>query len=98
MAAGTAAALVPIKSITMRSRNDKFEFQGGSDEPGPACVKFLEQLQGIQRGKIEDQFGWCQTVKQYTAGKDYQTQSGVAVLAMPRLLVSCPELIRKSRT
>ena len=48
MAAGTAAALVPIKSITMRSRNDKFEFQGGSDEPGPACVKFLEQLQGIQ--------------------------------------------------
>jgi len=78
MAAGTAAALVPIKSITMRSRNDKFEFQGGSDEPGPACVKFLEQLQGIQRGKIEDQFGWCQTVKQYTAGKDYQTQSGVA--------------------
>jgi len=26
MAAGTAAALVPIKSITMRSRGDKFEF------------------------------------------------------------------------
>jgi hypothetical protein len=38
----------------------------------------LEQLQGIQRGKIEDQFGWCQTVKQYTAGKDYQMQSGAA--------------------
>jgi branched-chain amino acid aminotransferase len=76
MAAGTAAALVPIKSITMRSRGDKFEFQNGSDEPGPACVKFLEQLQGIQRGKIEDKFGWCDQVKQYTAGKDYQTESG----------------------
>jgi branched-chain amino acid aminotransferase len=78
MAAGTAAALVPIKSITMRSRDDKFSFQNGSDEPGPACVKFLEQLQGIQRGKIEDKFGWCDEVKQYTAGKDYQTQSGTA--------------------
>jgi branched-chain amino acid aminotransferase len=78
MAAGTAAALVPIKSITMRSRSDKFVFQNGSDEPGPACVKFLEQLQGIQRGKIEDKFGWCDKVKQYTAGKDYQTESGAA--------------------
>ncbi|KAL1588482.1 hypothetical protein WHR41_02999 [Cladosporium halotolerans] len=78
MAAGTAAALVPIKSITMRSRNDKFEFQNGSDEPGPVCVKFLEQLQGIQRGKIQDQFGWCDDVKQYTAGKDYQTEGGAA--------------------
>jgi hypothetical protein len=36
----------------------------------------LEQLQGIQRGKIEDKFGWCDQVKQYTAGKDYQTESG----------------------
>lgn len=78
MAAGTAAALVPIKSISMRSRDDKFSFQNGSDEPGPACVKFLEQLQGIQRGKIQDQFGWCEKVQQYTAGKDYQTQSGAA--------------------
>lgn len=78
MAAGTAAALVPIKSITMRSRNDKFEFQGGSDEPGPACVKFLEQLQGVQRGKITDHFGWCDAVKQYTAGQDYQRETGVA--------------------
>jgi branched-chain amino acid aminotransferase len=70
--------LATIKSITMRSRDDKFSFQNGSDEPGPACVKFLEQLQGIQRGKIEDKFGWCDEVKQYTAGKDYQTQGGAA--------------------
>ena len=55
MAAGTAAALVPIKSITMRSRNDKFEYLNGSDEPGPVCLKFLEQLQGIQRGKIQEE-------------------------------------------
>ena len=65
LAAGTAAALVPIKSITMRSRNDKFEYQGGGDEPGPAVVKLLAQLQGIQRGKVKDQFGWCQPVREY---------------------------------
>lgn len=39
MAAGTAAALVPVRSITMRSRNDKFTYQGGSADPGPACLK-----------------------------------------------------------
>lgn len=64
MAAGTAAALVPIKSITMRSRNDKFLYQGGSDEPGPAYVKLLTTLKGIQQGKIKDQFGWLDYVEE----------------------------------
>jgi len=63
MAAGTAAALVPIKSITMKSKNDKIEYQGGGDEPGPACIKLLTTLQGIQRGKIEDKFGWTSKVE-----------------------------------
>lgn len=66
-AAGTAAALVPIKSITMRSRNDKFEYKNhkGAEEgePGPVCLKLLETLKGIQQGKIEDRFGWLDTVK-----------------------------------
>ena len=64
MAAGTAAALVPIKSITMKSRNDKFLYQDGSDEPGPACVKLLTTLKGIQQGKIEDTFGWLEYVEE----------------------------------
>lgn len=64
MAAGTAAALVPIKSITMRSRNDKFLFQDGGDKPGPACVKLLTTLKGIQQGKIEDSFGWLDFVEE----------------------------------
>ena len=64
MAAGTAAALVPIKSITMRSRDDKFTYQNESDEPGPACVKLLTTLKGIQTGKIEDSFGWLETIKE----------------------------------
>lgn len=64
MAAGTAAALVPIKSITMRSRNDEFKYQNASDEPGPVCLKLLSTLQGIQRAKIPDTFGWLENVKQ----------------------------------
>lgn len=64
MAAGTAAALVPIKSITMRSRNDKFIYQGGSDKPGPACEKLLTTLKSIQQGKIKDPFGWLDYVKE----------------------------------
>ena len=63
MAAGTAAALVPIKSITMRSRGHVFKYQGGGDEPGPGCVKLLTTLKGIQQGKIEDKFGWLDYVK-----------------------------------
>lgn len=71
MAAGTAAALVPIKSITMRSKNDKFLYQDGGDEPGPACVRFLTTLKGIQQGKIEDKFGWLEEVKE---AKVYNTR------------------------
>lgn len=64
MAAGTAAALVPIKSITMRSRNDRFTYQGGSDDPGPACEKLLTTLKSIQQGKMKDSFGWLDYVKE----------------------------------
>ncbi|KAH9825914.1 putative branched-chain-amino-acid aminotransferase TOXF [Teratosphaeria destructans] len=74
MAAGTAAALVPIKSITYRCRGDKFEYQGGGDEPGPAVVKLLAQLKGIQQGKVEDAFGWLQGVREYQVG-EYDVES-----------------------
>ena len=71
-AAGTAAALVPIKSITMRSKNGVFKYQGGGDEPGPAVVKLLAQLKGIQSGKVKDTFGWCEAVREYKEG-EYET-------------------------
>lgn len=72
MAAGTAAALVPIRSITRRSSSlpeharvsskDGEEtvtyIPEGNEEPGSLCVKLLTQLQGIQLGKVKDQFGW----------------------------------------
>lgn len=64
MAAGTAAALVPIKSITMRSRGEKFTYRGESDEPGPAVTKLLTALKSIQQGKSEDSFGWLEYVRE----------------------------------
>lgn len=62
MAAGTAAALLPIKSITMKSKNDKILYRDGSDEFGPIYLKLLTTLQGIQFGKIKDTFGWLEYV------------------------------------
>ncbi|KAI9782179.1 MAG: hypothetical protein M1816_001970 [Peltula sp. TS41687] len=78
IAAGTAAALVPIKSITMRSKNDKFLYRDGSDEPGPAIVRLLTTLKEIQQGKIKDEFGWCEKVEE-PKGWDWE-KGGGAVL------------------
>ncbi|KAF7505652.1 hypothetical protein GJ744_000587 [Endocarpon pusillum] len=64
MAAGTAASLVPVKSITMRSKGDKFEYAGKDNgEPGPICLKLLKILKDIQQGKVKDQFGWIMQVE-----------------------------------
>jgi branched-chain amino acid aminotransferase len=58
LAAGTAAALVPIRSITMDSRGDKFTYPAAEKEVPPTCAKLLSTLKGIQQGKIEDKQGW----------------------------------------
>jgi hypothetical protein len=74
MAAGTAAALVPIRSITRRiaptlpQDHPRVSVKEGEEtityipdnieEPGPLCTKLLAQLKGIQLGKLEDSFGW----------------------------------------
>lgn len=55
-------ALVPVKSISMKSQGEKFVYGDGSDEPGPACIRLLSTLQDIQQGKIEDSFGWLESV------------------------------------
>jgi len=75
MAAGTAAALVPIKSITRTSRNETSSYIAeDSEEPGPICRKLLSTLKGVQLGKIKDTFGWNSKVEQvdiknYAAGE-----------------------------
>ncbi|OOF95844.1 hypothetical protein ASPCADRAFT_207182 [Aspergillus carbonarius ITEM 5010] len=60
IAAGTAAALVPVRSISMKSRGDRWEFECGGTEGGggPVCVELLRLLQGIQTGEVADTFGW----------------------------------------
>lgn len=65
MAAGTAAALVPIRSITRRSTADKFTYECGGETAGGGdiCVKLLSTLKGIQLGKVEENLGWNHVVK-----------------------------------
>ncbi|KAK3989921.1 glycosyltransferase family 20-domain-containing protein [Cladorrhinum sp. PSN332] len=79
LAAGTAAALVPIRSITKRnssklgshprvSVNDGSEtttyISEDDEEPGKICVKLLTQLKSIQLGQVPDEFGWRFEVKE----------------------------------
>lgn len=79
MAAGTAAALVPIRSITRRNKSELKEGERVSkkdgaetvtflddkmEDAGPVCLKLLEQLRAIQLGKVKDEFGWRAEVSQ----------------------------------
>lgn len=76
MAAGTAAALVPIKSITMDSKSDVIKYMDdGEKNPGPVCTTLLSTLKGIQQGKIKDSFGWLDAVPE---PKGYESKSGEA--------------------
>ncbi|TAQ88095.1 hypothetical protein B7494_g3575 [Chlorociboria aeruginascens] len=94
LAAGTAAALVPIKSITRNSRSETFTYlPADSEDPGPVCGKLLATLKGIQGGKIKDSFGWNTQVEQVPVGKYTDTagetnginghENGTSVDALP---------------
>ena|ERR1700712_4705907 len=61
LAAGTAAALVSIASITLDSKSETFTYLE-AEEPGPVALKLLTTLKGIQVGKIKDTFGWNDVV------------------------------------
>lgn len=60
-AAGTAAGLLPIKSIELKSKGLKMVYCD-TDEPGDGYKQLSETLKGIQRGLVEDTEGWCQLV------------------------------------
>lgn len=89
MAAGTAAALVPIRSITRHSDNKTSTYIPESiEEPGPICVKLLSTLKGIQLGKIKDTFGWNSLVeeadiKKYAAGEHTNGVNGENIDKLP---------------
>lgn len=61
-AAGTAAGLLPIKSIELKSQGIK-KVYCESDEPGEGYKKLSDILKGIQRGLVEDSDGWCSLVE-----------------------------------
>ncbi len=89
LAAGTAAALVPIKSITRKSHNETTSYiTADSEEPGPVCVKLLTTLKGIQNGKIKDTFGWNLKVeqvdlKQFNVGEQTNGTNGENIDTLP---------------
>lgn len=89
LAAGTAAALVPIKSITRTSRNETSSYiAADSEEPGPICIKLLTTLKGIQAGKIKDTFGWNSPVNElditkYIAGEKTNGTNGESIDSLP---------------
>lgn len=77
MAAGTAAALVPIKSITRGK--DEFKYRDASDESGPIVTTLLTKLKGIQTGKIDDKHKWLDTVaspQEGTFGREDEGTNG----------------------
>ncbi|KAJ6023760.1 Branched-chain amino acid aminotransferase II [Penicillium herquei] len=69
MAVGTAASLVPIRSITHQSRGDNFVYTTETTA-GPVCQKLHSELISVQRGDSEDQEAWCYEVKQVMNGVD----------------------------
>lgn len=84
IAAGTAAALVPVGSITMRSRGAKFEYSCGAQKlGGEVCVQLLQRLRGIQSGDLKDTFEWNYEVQPppegWIEGHEEIEQSGANV-------------------
>ncbi|RDL30474.1 Branched-chain-amino-acid aminotransferase TOXF [Venustampulla echinocandica] len=64
LACGTAAALVPIRSITCKSAGDKFHYDASTDgkEAGDVCKQLFDHLNGVQRGDRVDEWGWTRTI------------------------------------
>lgn len=59
IAAGTAAGLVSIRSITRKAKNETFTYiPDDSSSRGKVCTHLLETLTAIQFGLKEDTFRW----------------------------------------
>ncbi|RDL38708.1 Uncharacterized protein BP5553_03048 [Venustampulla echinocandica] len=62
LAVGTAASIVPVASIHRPSTDETFVFnhsgEGSAENPGPVCVQLSHILLDIQKGVVEDSWGW----------------------------------------
>jgi branched-chain amino acid aminotransferase len=56
-ACGTAAVITPIRKVVDIENGITYSF-GDDDTPGPVITKLYNMLTGIQKGDIEDHFGW----------------------------------------
>ncbi|DAA73596.1 TPA_exp: Uncharacterized protein A8136_4625 [Trichophyton benhamiae CBS 112371] len=56
LAAGTAAMILPVKSITRRSTGNTFEF--AVNGPGEGCKKLSKALLDVQKGIVKSDLGW----------------------------------------
>jgi branched-chain amino acid aminotransferase len=64
LAVGTAAAVVPIKSITRKSTGDKFIYAAASESAGPCCQVLSAELNAAMRGNGPDRRGWRTVIGQ----------------------------------
>lgn len=63
IACGTAAALLPIRSITCKSAGDEFVFAASSEgKVGAVCKQLFEYLNGVQRGNCKDEWEWARRI------------------------------------
>ena len=58
VAVGTAAAAVPVKSITRQSTSETFEFKGVENK----LLGLAAKVADIQRGRAVDVEGWCHEI------------------------------------
>ncbi|RJE27124.1 Branched-chain amino acid aminotransferase [Aspergillus sclerotialis] len=71
LAVGTAAVLVPIRSITRSSLGDKYVYAANEEGNYICAMKLFKAIQDIQRGLVEDLFSWCAPIQE--PGKYLQT-------------------------
>jgi hypothetical protein len=86
VAVGTAAAAVPIRSITRLSTSDKFTFWGTSGAEGveSRLIGLAKMMSEIQRGQREDTEDWCWEV---TSHGDVDPKEAVEATERPQALL-----------
>ncbi|RDW58719.1 branched-chain amino acid aminotransferase II-3 [Coleophoma cylindrospora] len=62
LAVGTAASILPVRSITRESTSDCFSYVTDSGEPGPAFITLSKILREVQQGKTSDFPEWRKEV------------------------------------
>lgn len=61
IAVGTAASLLPIRLLARPTTGEKFVY---GEVTGECTLKLQGALRNLMRGKIEDQFGWVDVLKE----------------------------------